>query len=153
MLLCFLKVDGQNVRKGKEEALTLWINPAEWMYCWTGDGVGQEDGGRREERGDIKETGVNSAVHHISPCLKGDCFCLSHGNRADWTAGLAGCWTDPVLAGKPLTQISQLIECQILYKYRVFVQHCGLHICTDCINIISLIPNKGGREGGGFKLK
>lgn len=49
-LLCFLKVDGQNDRKGKEKALTLWINPAEWMYCSTGDGVGQEDGGgdRRE---------------------------------------------------------------------------------------------------------
>lgn len=34
--LCFLKLDGQNDKKGKEKALTLWINPAEWMYCSTG---------------------------------------------------------------------------------------------------------------------
>ncbi len=43
--LCFLKLDVENDKKGKEKALTLWINPAEWMYCSTGGGVGQEDGG------------------------------------------------------------------------------------------------------------
>ncbi len=43
-------VDGQNAKKGKEEALTLWINPAEWMYCSTGGEDGQEDGGG--ERGE-----------------------------------------------------------------------------------------------------
>lgn len=50
------------------EALTLWINPAEWMYCSTGRGMHRAGGwGRSEKRDDINETGVNSAISAIVP--------------------------------------------------------------------------------------
>lgn len=61
----------------EKEALTLWISPAEWMYCSTGEWAGPEDMGE-----DREETEVKRASQHISSCLKEGCFCLLHGNPA-----------------------------------------------------------------------
>lgn len=36
-------------KKGKKKELTLWINPAEWMYCSTG-GVAGVQGEERQRR-------------------------------------------------------------------------------------------------------
>lgn len=71
------------------------VDQSRWMDVlfnrrWSGPGSREAERGGRE---DIKATEVKRAVHHISSCLKGDCFCLLHGNWAGQTVSLSSSWT------------------------------------------------------------
>ena len=87
-------------RRGNKEALTLWINPAEWMYCFDRrrGGAGQEDGGRREgrrerEREDIKrDRGQQCSSPYSPPSKRETAFiCLMAEQPVRLAAGLIQC--------------------------------------------------------------
>lgn len=67
-------------KKGKKKELTLWINPAEWMYCSTGGVAGVQ--GRRE-----REDGGQQCSSEFNFLPRG-CFCLSESEEP---AGLIQC--------------------------------------------------------------